>query len=161
MSVTSVEKDYDRHTLVVVAEFDASVERVWELWADPRKLERWWGPPTYPATFVEHELTTGGRARYFMTGPQGERSRGWWRFDAVDPPRALDLTDGWADEHGNPVPDAPTSAIHVRLAENNGGTRMEIRSVFSSREHMEQLDRLGAIEIFQQTIGQMDALLAD
>jgi len=50
MSVTSIEKDFDRLTLVVVADFDATPERVWQLWADPRKLERWWGPPSYPAT---------------------------------------------------------------------------------------------------------------
>jgi hypothetical protein len=35
-----------RPELVLVAEFDAPIERVWQLWADPRQLERWWGPPT-------------------------------------------------------------------------------------------------------------------
>jgi uncharacterized protein YndB with AHSA1/START domain len=43
MSIVSVEKDYDRLRLILVAEFDAPVERVWQLWADPRQLERWWG----------------------------------------------------------------------------------------------------------------------
>jgi hypothetical protein len=37
---------------------------------------------------------------------------------------------------------------------------MEVRSIFDSREHMEQLERWGAIEVFRQTVGQMDALLA-
>ena len=23
------------------------------MWSDPRQLERWWGPPSYPATFVD------------------------------------------------------------------------------------------------------------
>ncbi len=50
MTVTTVDTDLDARTLTLVAEFDAPVERVWELWADPRKLERWWGPPGYPAT---------------------------------------------------------------------------------------------------------------
>ena len=48
MSVTNVEKDLDALSVTVIADFDASVEQVWDLWADPRKLERWWGPPTYP-----------------------------------------------------------------------------------------------------------------
>ena len=37
---------------------------------------------------------------------------------------------------------------------------MEVRSVFSSREDMEKLARMGAIDNFVQSVGQMDALLA-
>lgn len=48
MTVTRVDKDYDRLTITFVADFDAPVERVWQLWADPRQLERWWGPPSMP-----------------------------------------------------------------------------------------------------------------
>ena len=54
MTVTAVRKDPAALTMTLTAEFDASPERVWELWADPRQLERWWGPPTYPATFTAH-----------------------------------------------------------------------------------------------------------
>jgi uncharacterized protein YndB with AHSA1/START domain len=160
MTVTRVEKDFDNLTVIVVAEFDAPVEQVWQLWADPRQLERWWGPPSHPATVEEHDLTPGGEVTYFMTGPDGERSRAWWRITSVSPPTALAFTDGWADQDGTPMTDMPTTRVQVQLAEHDGRTRMEVRSIFDSREHMEQLVRLGAIEVFQQTIGQMDALLA-
>lgn len=76
MTVVSVTKDVDALTLTFVAEFAASVERVWQVWEDPRKLERWWGPPTWPATFERHDFVVGGRSRYHMTGPEGEKSRG-------------------------------------------------------------------------------------
>ncbi|MGH2477491.1 MAG: SRPBCC family protein, partial [Candidatus Limnocylindrales bacterium] len=89
MSVISVDKDFDSLTLTLVAEFDAPIERVWQLWADPRKLERWWGPPSYPATVESHDLTAGGEVTYFMAGPAGETSRGWWRVTSVDPPKSL------------------------------------------------------------------------
>jgi uncharacterized protein YndB with AHSA1/START domain len=69
MTVTSVRKDADALTMTVTAEFDASPARVWELWADPRQLERWWGPPTYPATFTAHDLAPGGRSPYDRTQP--------------------------------------------------------------------------------------------
>ena len=39
MSVISVEKDLDSLSLTLVADFDAPIDRVWELWADPRQLE--------------------------------------------------------------------------------------------------------------------------
>jgi uncharacterized protein YndB with AHSA1/START domain len=157
VSVVSVEKDYDGLSLTLVAEFEAPIERVWQLWADPRQLERWWGPPAHPATFEEHDLSVGGEVAYSM----GEASRGWWRVTAVDPPRSLEFTDGWAERDGTPNADAPTSTVRVRLSEQAGVTRMELRFVFESREHMDRLERGGAFAVFPQSVGQMDAVLSD
>jgi uncharacterized protein YndB with AHSA1/START domain len=159
MSVTSVDKDFDSLTLTLVADFDAPIERVWQLWADPRKLERWWGPPTHPATVEEHDLTPGGDVTYFMTSPEGDKHRGWWRITLVTPPTSLEFTDGFADQDGKPIADMPTTTVRVQLTEHDGGTRMEMRSVFDSREQMEQLVNMGAVEGLQQAVGQMDALL--
>jgi uncharacterized protein YndB with AHSA1/START domain len=159
VSIVSVEKDYDGLTLVLVADFDAPIERVWELWADPRQLERWWGPPTHPATVEKHDLAAGGEVSYFMTGPGGERSRGWWRVTSVDAPSSLEFTDGFADRDGTPNDATPTTAVQVRLARQDGGTRMELRFVFASSEHMERLERWGAFDVFPQSVAQMDALL--
>jgi uncharacterized protein YndB with AHSA1/START domain len=161
VSVVSVEKDVDGLSLTLVAEFDAPIERVWQLWADPRQLERWWGPPTHPSTMEKHELAAGGEVTYFMTGPGGEQSRGWWQVRSVNPPRSLDFTDGFANQDGTPNGAMPTTAVQVRLTEHDRGTRMELRFVFASSEHMEQLERWGAFEVFPQSVGQMDALLAD
>jgi uncharacterized protein YndB with AHSA1/START domain len=160
MSVTRLDKDFDRLTLTLVADFDAPIEQVWRLWADPRQLERWWGPPTHPATVEDHDLTPGGDVTYFMTSPEGEKYRGWWRITSVDPPKSLEFTDGFADQDGTPVADMPTTTVQMQLTEHQGGTRMELRSVFDSREQMEQLMDMGASEGLQQAVGQMDALLA-
>lgn len=75
MTVSSTTKDPATLTLTLIADFDASLDRVWEVWEDPRKLERWWGPPTYPATFTRHDFVVGGESRYFMTGPWSGRRR--------------------------------------------------------------------------------------
>jgi uncharacterized protein YndB with AHSA1/START domain len=160
VSIVSVEKDYEGHSLELVAEFDAPIEAVWQLWADPRKLERWWGPPTHPATVEDHELTVGGAVSYFMTGPEGETSRGWWRVTAVEPPRSLAFTDGFANRDGSPNPQTPTTDVTVRLTEQDGRTRMELRFAFESGEHMERVERLGAFDVFPQSVAQMDAVLA-
>jgi uncharacterized protein YndB with AHSA1/START domain len=56
MTITSVQKDTEALSMTLAAEFDAPTERVWQLWDDPRELERWWGPPTYPATVTSHDL---------------------------------------------------------------------------------------------------------
>ncbi|MFH9600587.1 SRPBCC domain-containing protein [Streptomyces vinaceusdrappus] len=160
MSVTSLNKDLENLTLTLVADFSAPVERVWQLWADPRQLERWWGPPSYPATVEQHDLTPGGDATYFMTGPEGDKYRGWWRVATVDAPTSLEFTDGFADQDGVPNADMPTTATRVTLTERDGGTRMEMLSVFDTRDQMEQLMKMGMEDGLREAAGQMDGLLA-
>ncbi|GAA2362316.1 SRPBCC domain-containing protein [Streptomyces cuspidosporus] len=159
MSVTSVDKDLDNLTLTLIADFAAPVDRVWQLWADPRQLERWWGPPTYPATVEQYDLTPGGEVTYFMTGPEGDKHHGWWRVASVNPPTSLEFLDGFAHEDGKPNDEMPTTTMRVRLTEHEGGTRMELRSVFDSREQMERMAEMGMVEGLRQAAGQMDALL--
>jgi uncharacterized protein YndB with AHSA1/START domain len=162
MTVTNVEKDVDARTMTITAEFDAPVERVWKLWEDPRQLERWWGPPTYPATVVEHDLSPGGKVDYFMTGPEGDRPRGWWRVLAVDAPRRLEFEDGFADDTGAPNPDLPVMTIRVALDDRAaGGTRMTIETTFPSPEAMEQIIAMGMEEGITAAVGQMDAIVAE
>lgn len=160
MTVISVEKDYDNLSLVLVAEFDAPIEQVWQLWDDPRQLERWWGPPTHPATVEKHDLAVGGEVTYFMTAPDGEQTHGWWRVTAVDPPTLLAFTDGFANQDGTPNADTPSTDVQMRLTEKDSGIRMELRFNFESTEYMDMLQRWGAFEVFPQSVAQMDALLA-
>jgi uncharacterized protein YndB with AHSA1/START domain len=161
MTVTTVDTDLDARTLTLVAEFDAPVERVWALWSDPRKLERWWGPPGYPATFERHELEPGGTVTYFMTSPEGERFHGVWRVVAVDPPHSLDVEDSFADADGNVNPDMPTGQMHMRLTEDGGRTRMELVSSHARVEDLQQVLDMGQAEGMKQAMGQMDAILAE
>lgn len=160
MTVTALTKDPVSATMTVVAEFDAPVDRVWGLWENPRLLERWWGPPTHPATMVDHDLTPGGRVSYYMTGPDGERYHGWWRVLAVDAPHGLEVEDGFGDDEGNPNPDMPVTMMRVTLEERDGGgTRMTLLSTFPSADVMEQMAAMGMEEGIQQALGQCDALL--
>jgi uncharacterized protein YndB with AHSA1/START domain len=160
MTVTHVQKDLDARTMTITADFDAPVERVWQMWADPRLLERWWGPPSYPATFTDHDLSPGGEMRYFMTSPEGERYHGWWRIVDVDQPKHLRFEDGFADADGNRNADMPVTNAEVRLEEHGDGrTRMTIESMFPSSEAMEQLLTMGMEEGITLAVGQIDDLL--
>lgn len=160
MTVKAVTKDPATLTMVVTAEFDAPVERVWQLWADPRQLERWWGPPTYPATVVDHDLVPGGTVTYFMTGPEGDKHGGWWRVLAVDAPHSLEVQDGFSDDTGSPNLDMPTTTMRVVLSEEGGVTKMVMTSTFPSLEAMEQLINMGAEEGLRAAMAQMDEILA-
>ena len=160
MSVTSVDTDYDNLTITLIASFEAPIDQVWELWSDPRKLERWWGPPGYPATVEKHALTPGGEVTYFMTGPEGDQHWGMWRVTSVDPPTSLQFTDACAGSDGTPLEGSPASEISIRLLELEGRTRMEMRVTFETREDMERIVEMGTVEGLKQGVTQMDGLLA-
>lgn len=161
MTVTAIRKDPDALTMTVDAEFDASVERVWQLWADPRQLERWWGPPTYPATFTRHDLAPGSRVEYHMTGPEGDQPKGFWQILDAEPPHRLVVRDGFRNDDGSDNTDLPDGEFIVTIAEaGDGRTRMSIENRFPSAEAMEQLLAMGQEEGMRQAVGQIDAILA-
>jgi uncharacterized protein YndB with AHSA1/START domain len=162
MTVTAVRKDPDNLTMTLTAEFDATPERIWQLWADPRQLERWWGPPTYPATFTAHDLTPGSRVEYHMTGPTGDQPHGYWDVQEVDPPRRLVYLDGFAHPDGTPDDSFPRNVGLVTIEPIDARrTRMSIESRFPSKEALEQVLGMGMEEGITQAVGQIDAILAE
>jgi uncharacterized protein YndB with AHSA1/START domain len=162
MTVIDVQKNAEALTLTLTARFDAPPVRVWQVWQDPRRLERWWGPPTYPATVIDHDLTPGGAVTYFMTGPEGDKHYGWWRILSVDAPHRLEFEDGFADDSGRPNPDMPTTTVRVQLtADAETATVMTIENTFPTPETMEQLVSMGTVEGMSAALSQIDALLAD
>ena len=160
MPVTDVSKDLDAMTMTITAEFEAGAERIWEMWSDPRQLERWWGPPSFPATFVEHDLTPGGRTAYFMTGPEG-----------AEAPRLV-------ADRGDRA--AQAAALHRRLRRRRGQSeRGDARTVERDRhDHrgrgrhddvdriqvrqprgMEEMIEMGMEQGMVEALSQIDALL--
>jgi len=165
MTVISSEKDPEALTLTIVSEFSAPVERVWRLWEDPRQLERWWGPPGYPATFTRHDFSVPGRSVYYMDVPEGDRPYGWWSFLSIDPPRFLEIEDGFGDETGEPTGDIPPGTFEVtiepaELAAGGPGTRMTITNRFVSLEQFDRLMEMGQEIGMTLALGQIDDLLA-
>lgn len=160
MPVTSITRDLDTRTLTITAHFAAPVERVWELYADPRQLERVWGPPTYPATFVDHDLVPGGRSRYYMTSPEGERFGGWWQITSVDEPNSFTFDDGFADRDLNPADGMPVSHNVYSFTPADGGTLATYVSTYESAEALQQVLDMGVEEGATSAIDQIDEFLA-
>jgi len=161
MSITSMVTDPERLTLTATAEYDVTAERAWQLWDDPRQLERWWGPPAYPATVVDHDLRAGGKVTYFMTGPSGDQPRGVWDVDEVVAPRRLVVRHGFADDSGEPVNPALTARIQVDIADREGGgVVVTITNSFGSIEAMEQLMAMQMEEGLRGAMSQIDDILA-
>ena len=160
MPVTEVTTDAEALTMTLIADFAVPVERLWRAFTDPRELERFWGPPGWPATFAEFDLTTGGRARYAMTSPQGEKSHGAWEFLSIAEPTGFEVLDGFVDENGEPVEGMPP-AMRMTFAFEPTATGSRLRNVthFVSADALDAVVAMGAIEGSTMAMNQLDRVL--
>jgi uncharacterized protein YndB with AHSA1/START domain len=160
MPLTNVSNDPAAKTITFTAEFDAPVERTWQLYADPRQLVQWWNPPGYPLTITDHDLSVGGFVRAHVTAPDGQKTHAYWRITAVDAPRGMEWEDGFLDDTGEPNPEIPPTTMRLTLAERgDGGTLMTIVVGFLSTEDMQAYLDMDIDEQMRVTFGQADALL--
>jgi uncharacterized protein YndB with AHSA1/START domain len=161
MPVTSVTRDTEALTMTVVADFPADVQRLWQVYVDPRQLERFWGPPTYPATFTRHDAAAGGRSAYTMKGPDGDTHGGYWEWLSVDPLTSFEVRDGFATPDGEPNTEMPAMRMRFVFEETGDGSRVTTTTYFSSLEDLEKLLETGMEEGLREAMSQMDAVLAD
>ena len=162
MTVTNVVKDAEALTITITCEFDAPVARVWQLWDDPRQLERWWGPPGYPATFEHHDLTPGGTIIYSICGADGgERFDGTWNVVEVEPPTRLVVEDAIVDDDGTPSDGNSMTRLEVDIVAAGDVTRMVLTTHFDSIEGMERAIAMGVLEGMQACLSQIDDILAE
>ena len=161
MPITHVVKDPDALTMTVTAEFPVPLRRLWDAYADPRTLERFWGPPTWPATFTRHDMAVGGRSEYTMRGPDGMTSSGYWEFLAVDAPHRFEVRDGFANDDGTPNTDMPGMTMVFSFEATATGSRVVIVTQFPSAEALQQLLEMGMEDGMRAAMGQIDDVLAD
>jgi uncharacterized protein YndB with AHSA1/START domain len=156
MPRTSVTRDAAQLTLTVVGDYPVPQQRLWDAFADPRQLERFWGPPTWPATFTRHDLKVGGRAEYFLSGQNGEKWSGSWTFTAVTPISSFEAHDGEDNAEDEDMP----ASMKFTFDATPTGSRITIVTRFSSVEAMEQTTP-GMEEGLRAAMPQLDAVLAE
>ncbi|WP_053387912.1 SRPBCC family protein [Leucobacter japonicus] len=161
MPITSVTTDPEAFTLSVVADFTVPVRRLWDAYTDPRQIERFWGPPQYPSTFLRHDAAPGGVSNYVMTGPEGERSAGYWHWVAVDAPHSFEVRDGFAHDDGTPNTELPSMRMVFGFTETALGSRLTTTTYFGSLEELEQLKAMGMEEGMRAAMGQIDEVVED
>jgi len=110
---------------------------------------------------VDHDLRTGGRVTFFVTGPEGERHDSDWEVVAADPPRHLELRDADVDDDGRPNDGSAMTVMVITSGERDGGgALMAIRTHFDSLAGMERVLGSGVEEGMCTVLAQMDAVLA-
>ena len=161
MPITDISSDPHALTMTVVADYPVPLERLWDAYADPRQLERFWGPKEWPATFTRHDMARGGQSNYFMTGPDGTKAGGWFRFISVEPMKRIEVEDGFGDNADAPAEGMPTMHMVFNFETTSNGSRQTTVTTFPSVEAMEQLVNMGMMEGMKSAMAQIDDVLAD
>jgi uncharacterized protein YndB with AHSA1/START domain len=161
MPITSITSDAKTLTLTVIGDYPVPVDRLWDAYADPRQLEKFWGPETWPATFSRHDMSVGGMSHYWMTGPDGTTSRGWWRFLAVETNRLIEVEDGFANDDFTPNAKMPSMRMKFTFEGTPKGSRFTSVTKFPSVEAMDELVKMGMVEGLKSAMGQLDTVLTD
>lgn len=161
MPVTDITTDPENLTMTLTADVDAPVERLWRAFTQPRQLERFWGPPGWPATFTAFDFTVGGHVHYEMTSPKGEKSRGRWEILAIDEGAGFEVLDSFVGEDSEPLDGFPAMRMTFGFDATASGSRLTNVTYFTSAEALEQVVAMGAVEGSRMAMAQLDAVLRD
>lgn len=134
---------------------DAPRERVFDAWTDPDALNQWWGPQGFTTTTERIDVRPGGVWQFIMHGPDGTDYPNHIVFDEIVRPERITYSHG--ETEGRPD-DFHTT---VTFADEDGRTRLTMRSVFKSAELREQALGFGAIEGGHSTIDNLSEFVLD
>jgi uncharacterized protein YndB with AHSA1/START domain len=155
----TIKRDLSAASLTVEVLLPTSIDQAFQLWSDPRLLEQWWGPPGYPCTVDDFNLTPGGTVSYAMTGPDGERYPGWWQVIDVEPPFRIHLRDGFGESPTESASQMPVSDTVVTFRAEGDNTNMQMHSSYDSQSALQQVLDLGMEEGLSSALMQIDDLL--
>jgi uncharacterized protein YndB with AHSA1/START domain len=96
----------------------APPSRVFEAFADPSQLCRWWGPAGFTIPSLRFEPRRGESYRIEMQPPEGDAFFLSGEFRAVDPQRRLVFTFRWE----KPDPDDLDNLVELSFEEVAGST---------------------------------------
>lgn len=133
--------------LVTSREFQAPRELVFEAWANPEHLSRWWGPKGFTNTFISFDFRPDGEWKFTMHGPNGVNYPNESKFLEIDRPQRIVLL-----HESNPR--FTVTALFEDLVDR---TRLTFRQQFESKRDFEivksyagegneqNMDRLGEL----------------
>jgi uncharacterized protein YndB with AHSA1/START domain len=142
--------------IVLTRAFDAPRELVWEAWTRPEHIDHWWGPRAFTTTTQPGamDVAPGGVWTFTMEG-MGMTFPNYILFHEVVRPERL------VYDHGSDQESGPQFHVTVTFAEDEGRTRVTMRSLFPTAEARRKVvEEFGAIEGGQQTLERLGEYLA-
>lgn len=149
--------------LVIERTLNASPERVFDAFTDPKQLKKWWWPEGFTCPAAEVDLRVGGKYRLAMEWPDSTPAEAQFshylggEYYEIDRPHRL-VMSGRAlnDEQGELF----ATLIELTLEARDGGTALTMRqSYFDPMPPAEAM--AGAEQGWSEQLDKLERLLAD
>jgi uncharacterized protein YndB with AHSA1/START domain len=117
----------DREVTITRA-FDAPARLLFEAYSKPEHVKKWFGPKGWPLTLCEMDFRVGGRFRFQMTGPDGQKNTPFGgAYLEIIPNRRIVYDNGFEG------PGAERMVVTVTYDEDaSGRTTLTIHTLFAS-----------------------------
>ena len=128
---------------------DATPQQVWNAFADPDRLARWWGPAGFRNSFLHFDLRAGGDWIFTMHGPDGTDYPNHSVFVELHTARRVVF------DHVN----APHFRFTLTLDEEGGRTRVGWCQRFATAAERDRIAKFAA-SANEQNLDRLQAELA-
>ena len=132
---------------------DAPRDLVWEVWTNPEHIKEWWGPNGFSLTTKSMHVEPGKIWEFIMHG----MGRDWdnkIEYTEVKKPLLLSY------KHSGARSEDYNFTVTVSFEEVEGKTLLTMKSVFKSKEIIDELNRkVNAIEGGKQNLNRLEDYL--
>lgn len=145
---TSVINDRE---IVTIRTVDASCGTVFNAWATPGQLARWWGPKGFTNTFHQFDFRKEGEWKFTMHAPDGKTDYpNHCVFEKIDAPHTIVFRHLQA---------AHSFTVTVTLEEAGSKTRLTFRMTFDDPADCARSKDV-ILQANEENVDRLDALLA-
>jgi uncharacterized protein YndB with AHSA1/START domain len=144
--------------------FDASLERVWQAWTDPKILKEWWGPNNVSIPECAVELRVGGKIYLVMEageamGPyKGTRWPMEGEFIVVETNSKLSyMAKAWTE--GQKEATEIDQVSELTLTSENGKTKMRLKIAINKTGPKAKMAVQGMQAGFNQQLDKLNKFL--
>ncbi|MHA4811025.1 SRPBCC domain-containing protein [Flavitalea flava] len=142
----------EENILIHTRILDAPRDLVWEIWTTPTHIKEWWGPNGFSLTVKSMQVEPGKIWDSIMHG-MGRDFDSIVEYVEVKKPSLLSYKHFGESEDYN-------FTVSILFAEVEGKTLLTMKSIFKSKEIIEELNRrVNAIEGGKQTLNRLENYL--
>lgn len=165
MTATSSTQLSDKD-IVISREFTAPRQLVWDVWTQPKHIEKWFGPKGFTTRVESLDFKVGGRSSYVMIGPDGTEYPSSGVYREIVPIEKIVTTDefgeGFDDIEAMKNVDLPQGMVSTFLFDDLGErTKLTIITSHPTVEDRKKHEAMGVVDGWNTSLDKLDAYLAE
>ncbi len=156
-----VEEKAKEREIIIVRDFDAPLDLLWDAWTKKEHIEKWFGPKDFDTTVEKQEFWEGGRAIYVMHGPDGKDYPSEGTYKEIIEKELIMSTDEFGEDFKKTTDiNLPEGMVVAAFFESLGKkSRLTIRIIHPNAKEKKKHAEMGVIAGWNSSFEKLDELL--